>query len=77
MADDDEAARNARAESLRQQISSLSPGQTKAVGESEDDSETDSCGSVSEKQAADKEAHPGESPREFVQRRMRELDNKT
>lgn len=77
MADDDEAARKARAESLRQQIASLRPGQTKAVEESEDDSEADSNSSGSEKQAADKEALAGESPREFVQRRMRELDNKT
>jgi hypothetical protein len=77
MADDDEAARKARAESLRQQIARLKPNQTKAVEESEDDSEPDSSDPGSEKQAADKEAPSGESPREFVQRKMRELDNKT
>lgn len=77
MADDDEAARKARAEALRQQIASLKPNQTKAVEESEDDSEPDSSDHGSEKQAADKEAPSGESPREFVQRKMRELDNKT
>ena len=77
MADDDEAARKARAESLRQQIASLKPNQTNAVEESEDDSEPDGSDSRSEKQAADKETPSDESPREFVHRRMRELDNKT
>lgn len=77
MADVDEAARKARAESLRQQIASLRPSQTKADEVSAGDSEPDSSDPGCEKQAANQEAPAGESPREFVQRRMRELDNKT
>jgi len=76
MADDDEAARKARAASLRQQIASLKPNQTKAVEPSEDDSEADSSGPDKNEQAEEEEAPLGESPREFVRRRMRELDNK-
>jgi hypothetical protein len=68
MADDDEAGRKAKAESLRQRIASLKPNQTASDEVSEDDSETDSSG---------KEAPLGESPREFINRKMRELDNKT
>jgi hypothetical protein len=68
MADDDEAARKARAESLRQRIASLKSDQTASEEVSEDDSETDSNG---------EEAPLGESPREFIHRKMRELDNKT
>jgi hypothetical protein len=75
MADDDEEARKARAASLREKIASLKPDQTKAVEGSEDDSETDNSGI--DEQAAEEEAPSGESPREFVHRRMRELDKKT
>lgn len=75
MADDDEAARKARADSLRQRIASLKPNQTKPDSVSASDSETDS--SDLDKDELDQKAPLGESPREFVQRKMRELDNKT
>jgi hypothetical protein len=77
MADDNEEARKARAASLREKIASLKPDQTKAVEGSEDDSETDNSGPDINEQAAEEEAPSGESPREFVHRRMRELDKKT
>ena len=73
MADDDEAARKARADSLRQQIESLKPNQPKFGQTSQEDSATDAGATDLERPAADEET-PGESPREFVQRRMRELD---
>lgn len=75
MADDDEAARKARADSLRQRIASLKPNQVKPDEASDNDSETDNSGL--DKHGPDQEAPLGESPREFVQRKMRELDNKT
>jgi hypothetical protein len=74
MADDDEAARKARADSLRQRIASLKPNQVKPDEASDNDSETDSSGL---NENGPDEAPLGESPREFVQRKMRELDNKT
>jgi hypothetical protein len=77
MADDDEEARKARAASLREKIASLKSNQTNAAERSEDDSETDNSGPDSDEQAAEEEAPSGESPREFVHRRMRELDKKT
>ncbi len=75
MADDDEAARKARAEYLRQRIAGLKTNQTKPDEVSDSDPETDS--SSLDKNGPDQEAPLGESPREFVQRKMRELDNKT
>jgi len=72
MADDDEAARKARADSLRQRIASLKPNQVKPDDASDNDSETDALN-----ENGPDEAPLGESPREFVQRKMRELDNKT
>ena len=74
MADDDEAARKARAESLRRQIANLKSGRTNPVEASENDSESESNGP---EKTVDKDAPSGESPREFVHRRMRELDDKT
>ena len=70
---DDEAARKARAESLRQKIASLKSGQTDPVEASENESESESGGHDT---TVDKETPSGESPREFINRRMRELDNK-
>ena len=75
MADDDEAARKERAAALRQRIASLKP-HPKPVEISEDDSEADSRDAADNRDAVDREAPSDESPREFVQRRMRELNNK-
>ena len=76
MADDDEAARKARADSLRQQMASLKLNQTKPAQPAEEDSETDSGVSDLKKNATNKETPAKESPREFVHRRMRELEKK-
>lgn len=73
MAVDDEAARKARAASLRERIASLKSGKTNPVEAAENDSESVSAGPD---EAMDEEAPSGESPREFVHRRMKELDNK-
>ena len=71
MGNDDEAARRARASALRQRIASLKSGETKPE-HSEDQSKTQGPGS-NEKPGV--ETTPlGESPREFVHRKMRELD---
>lgn len=71
MAIDDDAARRARAEGLRQRIAALKSGQaTPAIAA--DDSKSSA---VDSNQKADDETIPSnESPREFVHRRMRELD---
>jgi hypothetical protein len=72
MVEDDEAARKERAAALRERIARLKPNQTQPVDGLEGDSETD------DEQARTGEENPaGESPRELIQRRMRELDNKT
>jgi hypothetical protein len=71
MTNDDEAARHAKAESLRQKIAGLKSGQ-KRREVTDDDSEAENSGSEHKR---DDEAAPlDESPREFVQRKMRELD---
>jgi hypothetical protein len=71
MANDDEAARRARANALRQRIAALKPGQTRPE-DSEDESKTQGPGS--NEKPGDETTPLGESPREFVNRRMRELD---
>jgi hypothetical protein len=72
MATDDEAARRARAEGLRQKIAGIKSDQKTQPEVSEDDSET--SGTQSEQKPGDETARPAETPREFVHRRMRELD---
>jgi hypothetical protein len=73
MANDDEAARRARADSLRQRIATLKSGHTAAKVP---ESDSEASGRSSEIKPADETAPLGESPREFVQRKMRELDRK-
>ena len=71
MAKDDEAARLARARALRKRIAALKSGQTR-LEVSENDTKTLNRGSD---QKPDDDTTPlDESPREFVRRRMRELD---
>ena len=72
MANDDEAARRARAAALRQRITALKSTEKKSEA-SEKDSRTQ--GSGSKKKKTDDDATPAESPREFIDRRMRELDH--
>lgn len=76
MADDDEEARKARAASLRQQIARLNPNQAKPLEGSADGAETAGSETDEVAQVVDEETPSGESPREFIHRRMRDLDNK-
>jgi len=62
MTNDDEATRKARAESLRRRL--------RQVRSAEADTETE----ASKKNEPKAEAPKDESPREFIHRRMRELD---
>jgi hypothetical protein len=71
MKDDDEAARRARAAALRQRIAALKPVGRRSET-AKDDSET--SGLRPDKKPGDEAAPLGESPREFVNRKMRELD---
>jgi hypothetical protein len=65
MSQDDEAARKSRAESLRKRITDLKNEQDEAAEGDEEKSEaSDSQG----------KARSGGSPREFIHKRMRELD---
>ena len=64
-AKDNQRARNARADSLRERISELVSGGSKAAAET----------SPAEEAPAPAPAH--ESPRRFIERRMRELDQKS
>jgi hypothetical protein len=73
MAHDDEAARKARAEQLRRQILNLKSGDAEAVETSEDKSEAES-NAKKDKHLTDKEAPQPVSPRDFIHRRMRELE---
>jgi hypothetical protein len=73
MADDDEAARKARAEQLRRQIANLKSGDAEVLDTSEDESEAESNG-AKKKHLTDKEARLGVNPRDFIHRRMRELE---
>jgi hypothetical protein len=59
MSTDDEAARKARAERLREEIDKLVSPEGKP-----------------EEETGQPEAPPAESPRDFIHRRMRELDQK-
>jgi hypothetical protein len=71
MKDDDEAARRARADALRQRIAALKPGLRHSETAAED---SESPGSRRDKKPGDEATPEGESPREFVNRKMRELD---
>jgi hypothetical protein len=71
MAKDDEAARLARARALRKRIAALKSGQTR-LEVSENDTKTPNRGS--DQKPGDDTTPLDESPREFVRRRMRELD---
>jgi hypothetical protein len=71
MANDDEAARLARARALRKRIAALKSGQTR-LEVSENDTKTPSR--RSDQKPGDDTTPLDESPREFVHRRMRELD---
>ena len=71
MANDDEAARLARASALRKRIAALKSGKTR-LEVSQDDAKTPSRGS--DKKPGEDTTPLDESPREFVHRRMRELD---
>lgn len=71
---DDEEARRAKAQSLRERIARLrSPGE-RAGGEADDDSETQSSPGEATNERAPADAPKHESPRDFIHRRMRELD---
>ena len=73
MTNDDEAARRAKAEALRQRIAKLKPGQKRPEVPEEDSEAANADG----EHKRDGESAPlGESPREFVHRRRRELDHK-
>ena len=63
MTTDNETARKARAEALRKRISDL-------TNEEKDPGEGSASGSLD----SSEQAQPGESPRHFVERRMRELE---
>lgn len=72
---DDEEARRAKAQSLRERIARLrSPGESRAGGEADDDSETQSPPGEVTNEHAPADAPKHESPRDFIHRRMRELD---
>ena len=71
MAHDDEAARRARADSLRQRIAALKTGQT---GPEVATDEANTSGPLGKQKTDEETRSPAESPREFVQRKMRELD---
>ena len=71
MTNDDEAGRRAKAEALRQRIARLKSGQKQSENEGED---SEAANAGSEHKRDDDAAPLGESPREFVQRKMRELD---
>jgi hypothetical protein len=71
MANDDEAGRRARADSLRQRIAALKTGRT---GPEVAADEADTSGPLGKRKTDHETISPAESPREFVQRKMRELD---
>jgi hypothetical protein len=74
MANDDEAARKARAESLRKRIGELVSSDTESEEVSEGGSETESAHLVNDKEHADQKAPSDQNLRELIDRRMRELD---
>jgi hypothetical protein len=67
---DDEAARKARAERLRQQVSDLLNKSDAAPGRDETGASQETSESSQEPSSSK------ESPREFIHRKMRELDKK-
>jgi hypothetical protein len=70
---DDEEARRARAASLRERIARLkSPNE--GGGEAGDDSETNSTHAETPNEDAHADSPKHESPRDFIHRRMRELE---
>ncbi len=71
MTNDEEEARRVRADALRQRIAALKSGESTRET-SDDDSKIH--GSENNRKRGDEKNLQGESPREFVQRRMRELD---
>jgi len=68
MTQDDAAARKARAERLRRQIKKL----TESDGEAKDPPPKERDGAAAE--TTSEEVAPKESPREFIHRRMRQID---
>ncbi|HEV7799371.1 MAG TPA: hypothetical protein VGO73_14530 [Pyrinomonadaceae bacterium] len=72
MANDDEAARLAKANAVRERIAALKSGQAKPE-DSENDSKTSSP--LNDPKPANDTTPVNERPREFVHRRMRELDH--
>ncbi len=72
MAKDDKAAQKARAESLRREIDEIDSTQP---DEKNSGAET-SRARASDNMHKPEDAPPKESPRDFVQRRMRELNEK-
>jgi hypothetical protein len=72
---DDEEARRARAARLRERIARLkSPDEGQAGGEAGDDSATQSPRGGTPAEESPAESPKSESPRDFIHRRMRELD---
>jgi len=69
---DDQAARKARAEKLRKQISRITGKPDSAQGRDEPESAQD----VTPEESAPGTHPASESPRDFIQRRMRELQEK-
>jgi hypothetical protein len=69
MTQDDAAARKARAEKLRKQITKL----TESDGEAKDSPPAKESDAADAKSSS-KGVAPEESPREFIQRRMRQID---
>ncbi len=72
MSKDDEAARVARANQWRNRIAELTSGQLNPEDAEDDGKSSDR----SVKQTGDDDTASSENPREFVERRMRELDRK-
>lgn len=69
MTQDDAAARKARAEKLRRQIKQL----TESDGEATDGPPAKEPDAV-DAESTSEDVAPKESPREFIQRRMRQID---
>jgi hypothetical protein len=71
---DDEEARRAKAASLRERIARLKSPTEGGGGEAGDDSETQPPPGETPPEGSRAEAPKGESPRDFIHRRMREMD---
>jgi hypothetical protein len=70
---DDEEARRAKAARLRERIAHLKSSSTEAAHES-DEHETEVEREETPAEESREQSHEHESPREFIHRRMRELD---